>query len=533
MNLKAMSIEFLAVAFLLTPMVAAQQQRQGMQGQGAVTTASRYMKLGVSTSQPQLLALSVDSLGRGRFRPSALRLPPPPPRPTVARRSDGVIEYRATGTADAPARWTFCCGEAELELISRWSEGDPPEPVVLEFDPEICHATLLGQSDKEGGVRLPAVLHLPDQGTFRITTDAAKGVTLGCDAHRAARSHVRITFPPATRDQRQVTYRWEVVAIHPPLAGIEKDRRFDGFRRDWLNIFQLNPRLRVLANHASSDTCALIYYQYADIARCTPPLAEGLSALDLIRQSLDRVLAGVPTYGMPGFAFFDRQAPSEYPLPSLDTYPSLLVAAADYVAGSHDQAWLAKNYSSLRQWAENMLATDRDGNGLLEYHLSGNSGSWPPVLKIRPANWWDEIGFAHEDAYANALAYRALGCMERLARSLRRSEDAARYRAAAEKLHAAYFKTFYNPATGVLAGWKSADGKLHDYYFLFVNGIAIHYGLVPREQANAIMDRLLAKMREVGYNRFDLGLPGNLVPIAKDYAAALASEPFTTHSKFT
>ena len=108
--------------------------------------------------------------------------------------------------------------------------------------------------------------------------------------------------------------------------------------------------------------------------------------------------------------------------------------------------------------------------------------------------------------------------MAALAKQLGKTDDAARYRAAADKLRAAYFKTFYNPATGVLAGWKSADGKLHDYYFLFVNGIAIHYGLVPKDKANAIMDRLLAKMKEVGYTRFDLGLPGNLIPVArKDY----------------
>jgi hypothetical protein len=70
----------------------------------------------------------------------------------------------------------------------------------------------------------------------------------------------------------------------------------------------------------------------------------------------------------------------------------------------------------------------------------------------------------------------------------------------------------------VLAGWRSADGQLHDYYFLWVNGIAIHYGLVPKDKANAIMDRLLAKIHEVGYTRFDLGLPGNPVPVArKDY----------------
>jgi hypothetical protein len=85
-------------------------------------------------------------------------------------------------------------------------------------------------------------------------------------------------------------------------------------------------------------------------------------------------------------------------------------------------------------------------------------------------------------------------------------------------LRAAYLGAFFNPATGVLAGWRSADGQLHDYYFPWVNGIAIHYGLVPKEQANAILDRLLAKFKEVGYTRFDLGLPGNLMSVPrKDY----------------
>ena len=51
-------------------------------------------------------------------------------------------------------------------------------------------------------------------------------------------------------------------------------------------------------------------------------------------------------------------------------------------------------------------------------------------------------------------------------------------------------KTFYNPETGVLAGWKSADGQLHDYYFTFVNGIAISYDLIEQQQAHAIMDAI-------------------------------------------
>jgi hypothetical protein len=341
------------------------------------------------------------------------------------------------------------------------------------------------------------------------------------DARRAGEGYIRLSFPPASAERPRVEYRWDVTTIHPPIAGIEKDARFNGFRRNWLNTLQLNPRLRVLANHAASDTCAFCMYEYADIALHTPPLAERVTALDLIRQSLDRYLDGLLAYGMPGYVAFDVPGSMPGKDPSyLDTYPSLIIAATDYVAGSGDRAWLIRRYSGLRDWADKVLAMDRNGNGLIEYPYSGNSYSWSGKAEKRPANWWDTIGFGHEDAYSNALAYRALCGMEELAAKAGAADDAARYRAAADRLKAAYYKTFYNPATGILAGWKSADGQLHDYYFLYVNGAAIHYGLVPKDKANAIMDRLLAKMKEVGYTRFDLGLPGNLISVAKkDYVS--------------
>jgi hypothetical protein len=188
------------------------------------------------------------------------------------------------------------------------------------------------------------------------------------------------------------------------------------------------------------------------------------------------------------------------------------------VERSKNADWLRDNYTHVKGWADEMLATDTNGDGLIKFPLSGNSGSWPPHIKYRPSNWWDTIGFAYEDAYANALAYRALRGMQTMAQQAGHADDASRYGAAADKLKAVYFDTFYNPKTGVLAGWRSADGQLHDYYFLWVNGIAIHYGLVPADKANDIMDRLLAKMKEVGYTNFELGLPGNLVSVArKDY----------------
>jgi glycogen debranching enzyme len=199
----------------------------------------------------------------------------------------------------------------------------------------------------------------------------------------------------------------------------------------------------------------------------------------------------------------------------LDSYPSLVIAATTYVQASHDEAWSKRNYSVLQSWADKLIEADVDGDGLMEYPLSGNSGSWPAQYLVRPSSWWDTVGFGHKDAYANALAYKAFEGMAELAAELGNSSDAASYKSRAERVKNTYYRTFYNPATGVLAGWKSSDGKLHDYYFLFVSGVAVTYGLVTREQANKIWDRLLAKMKEVGYNRFDLGLPGNLIPIRR------------------
>ena len=443
---------------------------------------------------------------------------------------DAGLEYRRAGTADDhPPGWKIEVADRTIRLVSRYSAEDSPEAVVFDFDTTKCHATLLGLFQPDGRITLPAVLHLPGCGTFRIEGHGAL-------EYQSGEGFVNVVFPAATPDRSQVEHRLEVTAIYPALPGIADDPRFDGFRRNWLNVLQLNPSRRVLSNHAASDTCGFCYYEYADVALHTPPLAENLTALDIVRQTLEQVLAGAKTYGMPGYGNF--------PEVSADTYPSLLIAAEDCTLtpcpsskrrgesntpcpslkgkgqsnGAGNARWLEKNYAGIRRWADAMLATDRQGNGLMKYDsVTGNSGSWGPLTK-RPSNWWDTIGFGHEDAYANALAYRALRGMARMADRLHKADDAARYRGAADKLRAAYFDAFYNPATGVLAGWRSADGQLHDYHFLFVNGIAIHYGLIPKDKPRAVMDRLLAKMKEVGYARFDLGLPGNLVSVArKDY----------------
>ena len=203
-----------------------------------------------------------------------------------------------------------------------------------------------------------------------------------------------------------------------------------------------------------------------------------------------------------------------HPFDSLDTWPSLVISACNYIKGAKDLKWAKLNYSKIKEWMDKQMLRDYNQNGLVEYELSGNSGSWNGV--VRPANWWDTIGFGHEDAFSNALTYDALNQIVKVAQLLGKNEDAEHYHLLAEKLKSAYFKTFYNPKTGVLAGWKSKDGKLHDYYFLMVNSMAVFYNLVPEEKIKDVMTVLWNKMQEAGYNDFTLGIPGNIIPVIKE-----------------
>jgi hypothetical protein len=446
---------------------------------------SPYLRAGFSADRAALVFLGVDSLGGGRVARNVL----PPGEPA----------------ASAGRGWRLEAEPRAIRLDSEWGPGAPPAPLVLTIDTHACYGTLLGLFDASGGIALPAVLHLPGYGTLRVTSGAPGG-SLG---YASGPGWIRVSFPPASPAAPRSGYRLEVVTICPAAGD---DPRLDGFRRNWLNIFQLNPNRRILSNNTNSDSCGFCYYEYADIARETPPLADGLEALDIVRQSLESVLAGTKTYGMPGYG--------DFPEDSADTLPSLLIAADDYVEGRGDWAWLGVRYPAIRAMAEAMLATDRDGDGLVKYVATGNSGSWNEGQpRVRPSNWWDTIGFGHEDAYANALAYRALGGMRRMAEGLGRGADARRYGEAARRLHDAYFAAFLNPATGILAGWRSADGQLHDYGFLFVNSIAVLYGLVPGDRAAPLMDRLWSRIAQAGFTNFRLGLPGNLVSVARrDYA---------------
>jgi Bacterial alpha-L-rhamnosidase 6 hairpin glycosidase domain len=479
----------------------------------ALHFASDSMELQLSAFAPEFLSLTIDGLGKGRRGASIVGTKRKDTGYKAATSVSGEVhrvEYRTDAAGKgSPPGWTLDISRSRIVLTSEWSAGFEPPPMIFQFDLNQVHSTVLGIFRRGNLLATPALMHFPGQGSVRISASVPEfGLTY--ESNRPQQT-AKLSLPGATFEYKRVVYTLDVTAIYPDAPGIADDPRFDAFRRNWLNALQLNPSLQALANNTASDTCAFCYHEFADIAALTPTLAEGLTALDLVRQTLDRILAG-------GFAYGMSIAP-DHPAPTSDTYPSMVIAAANCARSDRNDEWLAANYEGIRGWTEAMLASDSDGDGLIKYCVSGNSGSWSEGFpKIRPSNWWDTIGFGHEDAYANALAYRALRDVAMMAKMLGKTADVARYNSAADKLRSVFYDRFYDPETGVLGGWRSADGQLHDYYFLWVNGIAIHYGLVPRPQANAIMDKLLAKMKEVGYDKFNMGLPGNLITVAlKDY----------------
>lgn len=485
--------------------------------------ASAFIKLTCNNQFPQFDFFSIDSLGKNILEQNvALK----DDITTMQMMYKVVINGNTTNyflyeeKGNVLPSWRLIETEKSFTLISTY-KANAVRPFVFNISQYASHATLLGIIEgDEQTVKLPAVLHFPNMGTLRVTCNVEEQ-KLDYDAKRFIdHPYVKINFPAATASNKKIVYHFEIVTIYPEIKGIKDDARYDCFKRNFISIFQLNPFLKILANNSASDACAFTLYEYSEVALHTPPLAENLTAMDLVKLTLDRYLNGTKGYGMLGYDY-DKSwniPETSTSCNTLDTYPSLLISACNYAISTNDKQWFKENYAKLKIWMDKMLHSDLDNDGLFEFCLSGNSGSWKGDPSMRPANWWDTIGFGHKDAYSNALAYYALILLEKAHTKFDMHNEAALYQSKAELLKSVYTKTFYNDATGILAGWKSADGKLHDYWFVFVNAVAICYDLIEDSLANSIMDKLLAKMKEVGYTNFELGLPGNLIPVIRaDY----------------
>src|SRR2546427_1189476 len=187
---------------------------------GPLTYQSAFLRLELAKDQPAFVALAVDSLGKAKLSVNPLLKPAAPLSPFKVSRNGQSVEYRADGAPLAtPPAWVFETSARQISLHSSYG-GKPVPSMVMDFDLQLCHATLLGLMNEDGSVRLPALLHLPDHGTFRITSSIANPPALAYDALRLPKGqrendYVKVTIPAASADAPEIDYTLEGVEIHP------------------------------------------------------------------------------------------------------------------------------------------------------------------------------------------------------------------------------------------------------------------------------------------------------------------------------
>ena len=393
--------------------------------------------------------------------------------------------------------------------------------IVFPFDPRVTPTTVIPTTwHADGSLSLPAVVNAPDFGQMLLATEPnvdVKAQLLGSRAKKSVEFMIR--FPGNLIRQKPLELRLSPVWLPAP-EGMRDIGLWNEARRGWYGAFQPSAQwgdpgnafsapAGILANNVVSDPASCSLWFYADQAFWTPEAAPGISVMALVRRTIDFWLDERMQPTGEVVCYWDH-------LNFLDANAGPIIAAWDYVEVTGDLKWLERRVDKLEAVAEFLAGRDVDGDGMVEATQSGNRGTLQQPR--RSCAWWDALNCGHKDGYTNALIYRAWRCLADLESKLGRSEQGTRYSLLADGLKAAYKPNLYNPDTGWLAWWKSADGELHDYASPIVNGLAIEYGLIEPELGREILARLREKMRVAGFTRYELGVPPMLVPVHRyDY----------------
>jgi hypothetical protein len=213
---------------------------------------SQHFELALSSTAPEFLTLNVDGLGKGR-RGANITGSDKSMGGYRASVSDSLgarrVEYHpAAAPNDSPAAWAFEMSGSRIVLTSNWSIEFAPSPIVFHFDLKQVHSTVLGVFRKDKLLAVPALMHFPGQGSLRLTSSIPDaGLTYTSRRPQGYHAHFNetamLSLPAASAEHQRIVYTLDVTAIYPQVRGIENDSRFDPFRRNWLNILQLNPSI--------------------------------------------------------------------------------------------------------------------------------------------------------------------------------------------------------------------------------------------------------------------------------------------------
>jgi hypothetical protein len=301
------------------------------------------------------------------------------------------------------------------------------------------------------------------------------------------------------RARKRAVFELRPCALLPTLAANEAALS-EGVRKCWTAGFSaFRPEFGGFSNNAISTNCHVNQHTAFDFAAFTARPPVGPDPLNLVKFSVGRALLDGGGYG------YHRNL-------YLDSDPILLCGAGRIVQLADDPNWLAHVGPGIRAAARRILDTFDPKEGMVVCRsLSGNSGTYR-----WSSNAMDVIGFGHIDAYVNAWSFRGLKNAAALCRCLGDDGLVAHCTEAAAALSANYARQLVNPATGWVSGWRSRDGQLHDYGFLWINGVACAFGVIDQAIAHQALTHLEAKRQEVFPESGYSGLPLNLLPIAPE-----------------
>ncbi len=501
---------------------------------GRLAISTPWYRLVLDKSHPRIVSLALDSLGKGELGVNLLQeagayaaLDQPFRTPMAL----GASTVTRTGNVFRYAPVEIEQGVYEQVSIRAGAKGfdlslaaTAKHTVLMrgglfrfEFAANQTPTTFVSHPSKLiNYVDAPTYLAAPDFGTAYITRagDAAAFYRRPSSLFPAASYAVDITpHQPASEDGLNeigpqpwhTTLHFAVQGLEPLPDLIGRNPRLMRLPKYSLNMTQWRPDTGMVSNSVMSINCGLAMLFYAEQAVFAPHLEDGISPMELVGATVDRYFDGTRGYMMPNVNVYSPEWKS-----SRET-PADLEISAWYVIRT------IGGMKQLNQWLKPMEAVADH----IEAHFNKTG-----LVDEAGKEWFDVYDFQGPDAFSNAADYRAFLCMADVETLAGRPGMAERYRKDAERIKAVYFKTFFNPATGVLAGWISPDGKLHDYMFPWLNGFAIYQGLVLQGQAKLILQTMLAKMQSIGFNSFELGLPTNLIPMSPaDYFAHTSGAP--------
>lgn len=178
--------------------------------------------------------------------------------------------------------------------------------------------------------------------------------------------------------------------------------------------------------------------------------------------------------------------------------------------------YAADQYDVLRRYTQMQIA-ELEKNGWV--WGDGGLGDWvAPIGGSDPNAAYNENISEGAGITATSLLYGVLKYMAALADRLGQTDDAAEYRAAMEKVYAAFNAKFYKPEAGIYQTdyWTQIGTRTR--YRQTDNLVALRFGLVPEENVRTVVDNLVADIREKDYH-LDTGCVGTryILPVLCDY----------------